>query len=83
MTRYAKTNDMTDKDMSTLREADQAKEQRDKARGELRDYSLQHRVEMRWDMNEESIRDKMFILQVDDVEVILDAEQVMRYIRWV
>lgn len=70
------------KDMSMMREMDATKTQRDKSFGILRDHSLEHRVTVRWDISEEGIRDKMFILQVDDYEVILDSEEVMRYLRW-
>lgn len=78
------SNTLTDKDMSTVREADVAKMQRDKRRGELRDYSLNHTVEMRWDLNEEAIRDQIFELTVDgDIKLLLDAEQVQRLLRWV
>lgn len=79
----SRTNSLTDKDMSVLRDGDQTKIQRDRGHGNVRDYSLRHRVEVRWDLNDEAIRDKMFILKVDDKEVILDAEELMRYLRWV
>lgn len=79
----ARISTLTDKDMSVIREGDEAKTQRDKASGTLRDYSLKHHVSLRWDLNKEAIRDKMFKLTVDEKEVILDAEEVMRYIRWV
>lgn len=74
---------LTDKDMSVLREGDKTKDQRDKRHGIIRDYGLHHRVEVRWDLNDEAIRDKIFLLTVDDYEVLLDAEEMMRYLRWV
>lgn len=74
--------EVTDKDMSVLRESDQTKLQMQKRRGILKDYSLQHRVEVRWDLNDEAIRDQMFRLLVDDYEVIIDAEELLRYLRW-
>lgn len=81
MPRQAK---LTEKDMSTVREADVAKAQKDRAYGELRDYSLQHKVEMRWDLNFEAIKDQIFELTIDgDIKVLLDAEQLQRYLRWV
>lgn len=73
----------TTKDMSAYREADVAKTQRNKSHGELRDLSLQHKVHLYWDLNDDAKRDQIFILQVDDYKVMLDAEQVMRYLRWV
>lgn len=74
--------EVTDKDMSVVREMDQTKVQRDKRRGVLKDYSLQHRVELRWDLNDEAIRDQMFRLIIDDYEVIIDLEELLRYTRW-
>lgn len=79
----SRTYELTDKNMEVLREGDQTKVQKEKRHGVLKDYTLQHRVEIRWDMNDESIRDRMFILKVGDNEVILDAEELHRYLRWV
>lgn len=76
-------NKLTEKDMSVVREADEGKVQKDKKRGVVRDYSLQHRVEIRWDLNEEAIRDTIFELRIDDKVVLLDSEEVMRLLRWV
>ena len=81
--RRTSDNPLTDKDMSVLREGDQAKIQRDKASGTLKDYSMKHHVSVRWDLNEDAIQDKMFELTIDDVKVILDSEEMMRFIRWV
>ena len=75
--------EITDKDMTVLREGEQTKNQRDRKGGNLKDYSLQHRVSIQWDLNEEATRDRMFKLKVDDAEVILDAEGLLRYLRWV
>lgn len=71
------------KDMSIYREADQAKVQKEKCHGVLRDLTHQHRVEMFWDLNDDAIRDQVFILKVDDYTVMLDSEQLQRYLRWV
>lgn len=81
--RDLKRGELTLKDMSTLREADSARTQHKMSRGNVRDYSLQHRVEVRWNLNDEAIRDRMFELKIDDYTVVLDAEQMMRYLRWV
>lgn len=79
-----KRGQLTTKDMSTVREADRAKDQKERSYGELRDYSLQHKVEMRWDLNEDSIKDQIFELTIDGTtKVLLDAEQLQRYLRWV
>lgn len=83
MARKLRAGEITDKDMSVLREADQTKVQRDRRRGVLRDYSLEHRVEVQWDLNDDAQRDTIFKLVIDDYEVLLDAEELMRYLRWV
>lgn len=79
----ARDSKLTRKDMTTVREADQALDQKEKRRGVVRDYSMNHRVEIRWDLNDDAIRDTMFELRVDDKVMILDAEEVMRLLRWV
>lgn len=71
------------KDRNELREGDRAWLQHKSCRGVLKDYSLKHMVSMEYDLNPESIRDRMFILKVDDYEVLLDWEEVMRTGRWV
>lgn len=82
MRRYG-DNPLTDKDMSVLRESDETRIQKEQKLGHLKDYSLKHRVTVQWDLNDEAKRDLMFKLRVDDYEVILDAEDMMRYLRWV
>lgn len=75
--------EITRKDMNILREGDRARTQHDSNTGVLRDYGLQHRVSIKWGMNPESERDRIFTMKVDDYEVLLDAEEVMRLVRWV
>jgi hypothetical protein len=77
-----KRGDLIAKDMGVMREQDSAKVEHKSTKGFLRDYSLQHRVEIDWDLNVEAERDRIFKLKVDDYEVLLDAEQVLRYLRW-
>lgn len=79
----ARQTKLTDKDMMALREQDSAKEQSKQTRGALRDHTHQHRVEVFWDLNEDCIKDQIFELRIDDVSVLLDAEQIMRLLRWV
>lgn len=79
----ARESKLTEKDMSVIREGDRTGVQKELKHGSLRDYSLQHRVEIQWDLNPEAERDMMFRLIVDDYEVILDAEEMQRYLRWV
>lgn len=75
--------DLTNKDMSVIREGDSTRAQLTKSTATLRDYSMKHRVTMRWDMSEESQRDMMFELTIDDKTVILDWEEMLRNGRWV
>lgn len=81
--RVPKPGELTDKDMSVIREGASAKEQHASNFQMLKDYSLQHRVKVSWGMSEDSERDRMFKLQVDDKTVILDAEEVLRSLRWI
>lgn len=75
--------DWTRKDMSVLREGDSAWEQRTSVRGVLKDYSMNHVVELEWDLNEEAIRDKIFRFKIGDTEALIDAEELQRLVRWV
>lgn len=76
--------ELTKKDMSVLREGDSIRAQvKAPSKGTLRDYSLQHNVTMRWDLNEEATRDKIFELKIDDYTVLLDYEEFLRYGRLV
>jgi hypothetical protein len=75
--------ELTKKDMSVSREADETRIQAAKKNGIVKDYSLNHRIKISWDLNQEAMRDRMFKLQIDNIEVICDAEEFMRYLRWV
>jgi hypothetical protein len=74
---------LTDKDMTVMQEQDSARDQHKQTYGALRDHSNQHRVEVFWDLNDECKKEQIFKLRIDDVEVLLDAEQMQRYLRWV
>lgn len=78
-----KDGEVTGKDMSVMRENDKTKEQHQKTTYELRDYSLKHKVRIERDLNADATRDLIFRLIVDETEVLLDAEQVGRIIRWI
>jgi hypothetical protein len=69
--------------MESLKETEQTNHQQKRKNGTLKDYTLQHRVAIKWDLNEDAEREQMFKLTIDDYEVILDAEEFMRYLRWV
>lgn len=75
--------DHWDKDRERLKESESATSQSRSSRGALKDYSLKHKVTMEYDMNEDSIRDRMFVLRVDDYSVVLDWEEMMRIGRFV
>lgn len=71
------------KDRSQLKETDSAVEQSRSKRASLKDYSLKHRVEIQYDMNEDSIRDRMFILHFDDHTAILDYEEFLKVSKFI
>ena len=64
-------------------EQDDPRQQDALGRGVLRDHTNKHRVEVFWNLNEDCIKDKIFKLKIDNTEVLLDAEQAMRLLRWV
>ncbi len=72
-----------DKEMGVLRDTEAAHRQVRKPRSEIKDYSLKHRVIMEWDMNQESTKDRMFILTVGDNKVILDWQEVIKAGRFI
>lgn len=72
-----------DKDRAELRETESAWVQHKATRGVLKDYSLKHKVTIEYDMNEESVRDRMFVLRIDDYRVILDYEELLRIGRFI
>lgn len=74
---------LTQKDMTALHEQDSPKEQAKQTHGALRDHLGQRRVEMFWDLSDECKKDQIFKLRIDDYEVLLDSEQVQRYLRFV
>lgn len=74
---------LTTKDMSVLREGDSARTQHKSNHGSLKDYSLKHKVRVEWDLNDDAKQEKIFKLRVDDKSVLLDAEEVVRVVRWV
>ncbi len=71
------------KDREGLKESLSATEQHRSKRGVLKDYSMKHQVAIEYDMNEDSIRDRMFILKIDDYSVVLDYEEFLKIGRFV
>lgn len=72
------------KDMSQLHNLPRARKLAKESHGHLKDHSNQHLVEITWDLNEDTIRDKIFCMRIDgETEIYLDAEEVEHYIRFV
>ena len=71
------------KSRDSLWETDGALKQRLTPRAVLKDYSLEHIVEMRWDLSKEAERERMFVLKIDDYEVILDYEEFIKAGRFI
>ncbi len=70
--------------MQALREGDATRKQKDKRRANIRDYGLQHTAEIQWDLNQEAEADTIFKLIIDgDIELYIDKEEMLRYLRWV
>lgn len=78
-----KERDTDYKDRGRLREANSATRQHGLHRGVLKDYSLKHQVSIEYDMNDDSFHDQMFILKIDDYEVLLDYEELTRIGRFI
>lgn len=80
---------LTEKDMSVLREGASTRDTFERPRQVLRDYSLKYRAVVEWDLNEEAERDRIFKLSISGenitgtVDLLIDAEELMRSIRWV
>lgn len=71
------------KDQDALLETNGVMKQRTTPRADLKDYSLQRQVSIEWDMSKESERERMFILRIDDYEVVLDYEEFRKASRFI
>lgn len=71
------------KSRGSLQETDSALKQRLTPRAVLKDYSLRHQVEMRWDLSKEAERERVFALKIDDYEVLLDYEEFLKAGRFI
>lgn len=71
------------KDREVLHEAESAVSQSRMNRGVLKDYSLKHKVTIEYDINDDSIKDKIFKLKIDDYTVVLDYEELSRIGRFI
>lgn len=74
------------------RTVDDTKNERDSGYGRLHDYRDSRKVEIFWDLNEETRKNQVFALRIGarksdrpghDIEILLDNEELMRFSRWV
>jgi hypothetical protein len=85
MARVAK---QTDYEASKIRPMD-VREQRDIHYGRLKDYGKGYNVEMFWDLNDDAKQDQIFKIQVrgrglqETIDLTLDKEELLKYLRWV
>ncbi len=70
-------------DRSDLDEQDRPWVQHKQSRGVLKDYSLKHKVSIEYDMNDDSIKGRIFKLKIDDYEVVLSYEEFLRIGRFI
>lgn len=70
-------------DRSDLDEQDRAWVQHKSTRASLKDYSLKHKVSIEYDMNDDTIKNRIFKLRIDDYVVILSYEEFLRIGRFV
>ena len=80
--RHYQKKDEWYKDRSILREGDSAFEQAKNNKAYVKDYSLQNRVTVEWDMTQDSIDDRICILRVGDNTAIIDVEELLRAVRF-
>lgn len=70
-------------DRSDLDEQDRAWLQHKNSRGVLKDYSLKHKVSIEYDLNPDTIANRIFKLKIDDYSVILSYEEFLRIGRFI
>ena len=69
-----------EKEMRVLKETAGFREALKRHEIEVKDYSMAHKVQFSWNLNEEAKRDRMFKIIIDDkIEIILDYEEVLSY----
>jgi len=80
---HQEKDDVWYKDREGLKESLSATDQHRSKRGVLKDYSMQHKVSIEYDLNDDAVRDRIFLLRIDDYTVILDYEEFLRIGRFV
>ena len=63
------------RDMKHLRNKDGISEMIKKGQAQLTDQSQNHQITVNWELNDEAVKDKIFKLTIDDVEVYIDFEE--------
>lgn len=71
------------KDRSQMREQDSASDQVKSTRSYIKDYSLKNKVVLEWDMNKDSIEDRMCVLTIGTNKAVVDWEELLRAGRFV
>lgn len=59
------------------------KAERDLGYGKVRDYKNGKDVHVIWDFHPDATRDSMVMLKIGKEEVIIDSEQLFKFLRWV
>lgn len=71
-----------DKDMSAVAELPRFRKIVESDRAEIKDYLMEHKVELRWNLSYDMQREGMFMLVIDDdIEILLDLEEFLHYTR--
>jgi hypothetical protein len=71
------------KDRDNLGESDSAFVQSKAKKSWVKDYSLQHKVSIEWDLNQDAIDDRICLLRIDDYAVVIDVEELHKAMRFV
>lgn len=58
-------------------------EEKEKTQVHLRNLGTRHNVLFTWDINEDTVRDGVFSIKIDDKEALISAEEMRRFLRWV
>ena len=81
--RNRQQKDIWYKDRSQLREGDSATQQHKSNKAYVKDYSLKHKVSVEWDMNQNSIDDRICIVRIGNNSAVIDVEELQRAVRFV
>lgn len=65
------------------RTADDTKQERDLCYGRTYDLKNNKKIEFFWDLSAEAKRDRIFKMTVDGKDYLVDADEIMKFVRWV